>query len=197
MHNYRTYQNYQQRSISKIVSIFTQEWLNIAHKEFIVVDIETTGLDKNSNHIIEVAAIRYRNCAEVDKFVTLINPRIDIPHVTTRIHGITNKAVENSPTIETVMPELLKFLGNSLLTAHNANFDIGFIETWANKLGYKVGWNYVDTISIARRMIPGLINYKQATVLNAIGYEQSQYHRAEDDCRGCAQIMKLGVDSLI
>lgn len=182
---------------SKIVSLLSKKWLSLAYNEFIVVDLETTGLNKNNDYIIEVAAIRYQKGYEVDKFVTLINPCVYIPAGVSRIHGIYNEHVANSPTIEKVLPRLLDYLGNSLLVAHNANFDIGFIEVWAGRLSYEPHWNYVDTISVAKKFIPGLPNYKQHTILDAIGYKQNRYHRAEDDCRGCAEIMNIGINSLI
>ncbi|MCL2173196.1 MAG: exonuclease domain-containing protein [Candidatus Bathyarchaeota archaeon] len=181
---------------SEIVSLFTQEWFNLACKEFIALDIETTGLNRNSDYILEVAVIKYQNSIEVDKFVTLINPKVPIPSSAIAIHGITNKMVQNSPTIDTVIPQLLNFLGNHLLVGHYVNFDIGFIEVWAKQLGHTAKWNYIDTISVAKKMLPGLPNYKLKTVLDAIDYKQVNYHRAEDDCKGCAEIMKKSINHL-
>jgi DNA polymerase III epsilon subunit family exonuclease len=181
---------------SEIVSLFTKEWFNLACTEFIALDIETTGLNRNYDYIIEVAAIKYQNCVEVDKFVTLINPKVPIPPEATAINGITDEMVKNSSSIETVLPQLLAFLGDKLLVGHYANFDISFIEVWAKQLGYSAKWNYIDTISIAKKLVPNLPNYKLITILNAIGYKQVNYHRAEDDCKGCAEIMKLGIKRL-
>jgi DNA polymerase III epsilon subunit family exonuclease len=184
------------KKASKIVSIMDAQWFNCAYDEFIAIDIETTGLCKTREHILEVAAIRYRKCEEVDKFVTLINPMVKIPYYVSQIHGITNETVKNSPTIDVVIPQLLEFMGNSIIVAHNAHFDIGFIEVWARRLGYNPIWNYIDTISAARKVIPGLSNYKQQTVLNAIGYVQKTYHRAEDDVRGCVEIINHVFDRM-
>lgn len=175
---------------SKIVSVTDKKWREAALKEFVVLDIETTGLNKASDYILEVAAIRFLNFIETEKFVSLINPLIKIPYYVSRIHGITNKTVENSPTVDVILPGLLEFMGCSLIAAHNANFDIGFIEVWSRRLGFNPRWNYIDTVSAARKALPRLPDYKQLTVLNAIGYQQDAYHRAEDDCRGCAEILK-------
>ena len=180
---------------SKIVSIFTKKWLDIAYQEYVVIDIETTGLYKEFDYIIEVAAIKYQDGVETDKLVSLINPQAKIPQDAIRVHGITNKHVSKAFTIQEFMPILLSYLGDSLLVAHNASFDIGFIEVWARRLGYNPVWNYVDTISIAKRLLPGLPNYKQQTILDAIGFAQKEYHRAEADCRGCAEIMNIGINS--
>lgn len=178
------------------MSLFTREWLSIACREFIAIDIETTGLSKYSDSIIEVAAIKYQNCTETDKFTTLINPNREIPYQATQIHGITNDMVKDAPTIEVTMPQLLAFLQNHVLVGHNAHFDIGFIEANAKRLGYNTKWNYIDTISIAKKILPGLLNYKLLTVLNAINYKQIRYHRAEDDCKGCAEIIKTSIKHL-
>ena len=182
--------------ISKIVSVYTDKWRHIAEKEFIVIDIETTGLSKASDCIIEVAAIRYADGQEQDKFVSLIKPGFTIPSEATAVNGITESMVRNAPEIEQVLPDFLDYLGENLLVGHNVNFDIGFIEVWARRLGYNPVWNYIDTISVAKKAIPGLVDYKQKTVLDAINYKQATYHRAEEDCRGCAQIMILALDSL-
>ena len=181
---------------SKIVSVLDSKWRNAAYKEFVALDIETTGLEKWNQYILEVAAIRYKKCEEVEKFVSLINPLATIPRYVSQIHGITNKTVENAPTIDIVLPQLLDFMGDNIIVAHNANFDIGFIEVWARRLGYDPYWNYIDTVSAAKKTIPGLPNYKQPTVLSAIGYKQDTYHRAEDDVRGCAEIMKYVFNKL-
>ena len=181
---------------SKIVNIMTKKWQDAAYEEFVALDIETTGLEKSHEYILEVAAIRYRECVEVEKYVSLINPLVRIPRYVSQIHGITNKTVENAPTIDIVLPQLLNFMGENIIVAHNANFDIGFIEVWARRLGTYPCWNYIDTVSAAKKVIKGLPNYKQPTVLNAIGYKQDTYHRAEDDVRGCAEIMKYVFDKL-
>ncbi len=182
---------------SKIVSLFSDKWLNVAKNEFVVIDIETTGLSKTTDYIVELAAVRYSGCQETEKCVSLINPRVMIPPEAVAIHHITNAMVHNAPTIEKVLPDYLDFLGDSLIVGHNVNFDIGFIEVWSRRLGYDPSWNYIDTIAVSKKMLPGLENYKQQTILNAIGYQQNKYHRAEDDCRGCAAIMMLGISSLV
>ena len=181
---------------SEIVSILDERWCKCAYEEFIALDIETTGLGKGHEHILEVAAIRYRKCKEIDKFVSLINPLARIPYYVSQIHGITNETVKDSPTIDVVLPQLLDFMGNSIIVAHNAHFDIGFIEVWARRLGYDPYWNYIDTISVARKVLPGLPNYKQHTILNAIGYVQDTYHRAEADVRGCVEIIMYAFDKI-
>ena len=174
---------------SRIVSVFTKKWFDVAAESFIVIDIETTGLSNIIDHIVEIAAIRYEGGMERETFSTLVKPPIVMSDEVIGIHHITNEMVEDAPTIEEVMPELLDFVGDSLLVGHNVNFDVGFIEIDARQLGYDPCWSYVDTISVAKKIIPGLPNYKQATVVNALGIRQSIAHRAEEDCRACAEII--------
>lgn len=182
---------------SKIVSLWSRKWLEIASEEFVVVDLETTGLDKYTDKIVEISAIRYRNCVEVEKFVTLVDPQRPIPLDATGVHHITNSMVRNAPTDRQAIPALLDFLGNSLLAGHNVNFDISFIEVAARLQGFDPQWNYIDSMSVAKRLIPGLPDYRQTTILNALNVKQNRYHRAEDDCRGCAEIILLGINSLL
>lgn len=178
---------------SKAVNLNTKKWSSAAQTEFIVIDVETTGLSKETDYLLEVAAVRYRDGKEVDSFSSLINPGVNIPKASTKIHGITDGKVRNAPPIEKALPEYLDFLGESLLVAHNASFDIGFLEVWSRRIGFDPSWKYVDTLTVARRTIDGLPNYKQATVLQSLGHRQSRYHRALDDCRGCAHIMNYGL----
>lgn len=182
---------------SKIVSLFTKKWLAAAAEEFIVLDIETTGLDSRNDRIVEVSAIRYNKLVESEKFVTLVNPGTIIPIAATEIHHITNQMVIDAPFVEQVIPPLLSFLKSSVIVGHYVNFDISFIEVAARRMGFAPAWNYIDTISIAKKLIPGLPNYKLKTILDAIHVNQATYHRAEDDCRGCAEIILLGINSLL
>ena len=182
---------------SRIVSIFNKKWLEPSYSEFIAIDLETTGLDRLNDRIIEFSGIRYVNGQECERLTMLINPHIPIPTAATNINGINNQMVMDAPSIEQSLPTILSFLSGKILVAHNANFDVGFLETTARRLGIEVYWNYVDTISIAKKLLPGLENYKLKTVLDKIGYSPALYHRAEEDCRGCAQIMLLGLNSLI
>ena len=174
---------------SKIASIFTQKWYDAVCEEFVVVDIETTGLSKDFDHIIEIAAIRYEGGVEQEKFTTLVKPPFAIPEEAIAIHHITNAMVNNAPPISSVISAFLDFVGESILVGHNANFDISFLEIAAREQGFSPSWRYIDTISVAKKAYPGLPNYKQQTVLRAIGYKQPSEHRAEDDARGCAYIL--------
>lgn len=178
------------------VSVFQREHSAAARQAFVVVDIETTGFSRYTDSVVEIAALKYENCVEVGSFITLVNPGRPIPKAAVAVHHITDAMVKEAPAIGEVMPGFLEFVGDSLIVGHNANFDIGFLEEAAQKMGHAPAWQYVDTIAVAKRILPGLQNYRQATVLDAIGYRQQEYHRAEHDCRGCAQILLLAMEKI-
>jgi len=181
---------------SQLQSLFLEPWHTAACREFVVLDIETTGLHKVHDGIVEIAAIRYEHCRETASFFTMVNPLRPIPAGATAVHGITDDMVLDAPTLADVLPSLLDFLGDSLIVGHWVNFDLSFIEIGARRMGLDPVWNYLDTISIAKKLIPGLANYRQGTVLAALGITQERAHRAEDDCRGCSQIALFGIEQV-
>lgn len=186
--------NYEKQS--KIVSIFTKKWSGVCRQEFVVLDFETTGLDKAFDRIVEIAAIRYMNGREVDKFVTLVNPQTPIPAEAQAVHHISNRMVANAPTEEVAIPQLIDFIGDSLLVGHNVNFDVGFLEIAAQRCGQIVKYNYIDTISVSKKLFSGLPNYKLGTIAQSMNFDTSKLHRAEADVRVCAEIMTVALDSL-
>lgn len=165
------------------------EWVHIVKRRFVALDIETTGLSPYRDAIVEIAAVRFVNGEETDKFVTLVNPQRPIPFAAYNIHKISNAMVKNAPLMHEVIGPLLDFLGDDIVVGHNVTFDLGFIEHAARQYGYDPNIEYIDTRSVARQAWRGLPNYKLQTVLSAIGYKPHVQHRAEDDCRGCAEII--------
>lgn len=153
---------------------------------FVAIDVETTGLSPFANELIEVSAIKYEGYQKIDTFSTLIRPKVRIPYYITKITGITNDMVRNAPAIEEVMPELIRFIGDSTLVAHNANFDYKFIQNYS---GYHFSNNKViDTVPIGRKLYPELPNHKLGTIAKHIGITEDGFHRAEFDCECCAKI---------
>lgn len=181
---------------SKIVSIFTQKWGKVCKEEYIALDFETTGLDKTFDRIIEIAAIKYVNRQEVGKFVTLVNPQRPIPSEAQAVNHITNQMVFRAPIEKDIIPQLISFLGSSLIVGHNVNFDLGFLEIAAQRCGMNVKYNYIDTISVSRKLFPGLSNYKLGTIANCMNFDTSKLHRAESDVRVCAEIITVALDSI-
>lgn len=153
---------------------------------FVAIDVETTGLSPTSNELIEVSAIKYDGNKKIDTFSTLIKPKVRIPYYITNITGITNDMVEEAPEVEDVMPELVKFVGDLPIIAHNANFDYKFIQNYSNNSFTKN--NVIDTVPIGRKLYPGLPNHKLGTIAKHIGITEDGFHRAEFDCECCAKI---------
>lgn len=181
---------------SKIVSIFTRKWYDVCQKDFIVLDFETTGLDKVYDSIIEIAAIRFENGVEKEKYVTLVKPLLHIPPEATAINHITNQMVRNAPSEKDTIPKLIDFIGDSIIVGHNVNFDIGFLEIAAQRQGKNVQYNYIDTMSIAKKLFPDLPDYKLGTIAQFLDFDTSSLHRAEADVYVCSEIVKIALDTL-
>ena len=153
---------------------------------FVAIDVETTGLSPFNNELIEISAIKYQKNKKIDTFSTLIKPKVKIPYYITKITGITNEMVQNAPEIEEVMPELIGFIGEHELVAHNANFDYKFIQNYSGNSFSKN--KVIDTVDIGRKLYPELPNHKLGTIAKHIGITEDGFHRAEFDCECCAQI---------
>ncbi len=182
---------------SKIVSIFTKKWREVCRSEFIALDFETTGLNYKNDRIIEVAAIKYVNGLETDKMVTLVNPLMHIHSDTTAINHITDDMVTDAPTERSVIPQLIEFLGDSLIVGHYVNFDLSFLEVAAQRYGYNIKYNYIDTLSVSKKLFKGLPNYKLGTIADSLHIDTGTLHRAEADVRVCAEIINIALNSLI
>lgn len=182
---------------SKIVSIFTKKWREVCRNEFIALDFETTGLNYKNDRIIEVAAIKYVDGIESDKIVTLVNPLMHIHSDATAINHITDDMVADAPTERSVIPQLIEFLGDSLIVGHYVNFDLSFLEVAAQRYGYNVKYNYIDTLSVSKKLFKGLPNYKLGTIADSLHIDTGTLHRAEADVRVCAEIINIALNSLI
>lgn len=156
--------------------------MKISAAEYIVIDVETTGLSPDDDRIIEVAAVKCENDRIVDSFHSLINPGRRIPSNVTKLTGIKNADVAGAPDMDTVAPELSEFIDNLPLVAHNANFDIKFIANAFKRAGVSKGMLYIDTLVLARNAFPDMPNHKLSTLINELGLlDHEQEHRAMSD----------------
>ncbi len=156
----------------------------------IVFDIETTGFGPVKDKIIEIGAVKLVGGEITETFSTFINPEIPIPEEITKLTSITNEMVRDAERIEEVLPKFLKFCENCILVAHNASFDVGFIRKKAELLQIKVGFTSVDTVAIARILLPHLTNYKLHIVCKELNISLENHHRAVDDAMATAEIYK-------
>ncbi|MGB8453692.1 MAG: PolC-type DNA polymerase III [Anaerocolumna sp.] len=155
---------------------------------FVVFDIETTGFGPVKDKMIEIGAVKVVNGTVVDKFSTFINPEIPIPYEIEQLTGIKDDMVLKYPTIDVILPKFLAFCGHSALVAHNANFDVSFITKKAEVLGIKIDYTVIDTVGLARILLPDLSRYKLNTVAKALNISLENHHRAVDDAGATAGI---------
>lgn len=151
--------------------------------DYVIFDLETTGLDSTKDKIIEIGALKYKNSKLVAEFSVLINPEVKVPEVITKITGLTDNDLQNKKTIREVLPEFLEFIEDLTLIAHNSEFDLGFIEENIKSLGLNMISNKnIDTVEIARKYIPKAYNYKLETLKKYFHLDYGS-HRSVDDCK--------------
>ena len=163
---------------------------------YIVFDIETTGFSSIRDSIIEIGAVKVQDGRIVDRFSTFVNPKRPIPFEITNLTSITDEMVMDSPGIETILPQFLEFVGDGVLVAHNAGFDVGFIEQNCRNLGLDDHFIYVDTVALARVLLPTLSKYKLNIVAKALNISLENHHRAVDDAGATAEIFVKFVEML-
>ncbi len=153
-----------------------------APNDYVVFDLETTGLNKYDDKIIEIGAIKYINGVESEKFHTYVNPQRHIPSAATNINGISDRDVKNAPKAEKALSDFLSFIDNYTLIAYNSDFDMGFIQIeCSNSLGKTVKNDVIDALPLARKYLPQLPNKKLVTVKNYFNLDVGS-HNAIDDC---------------
>lgn len=155
---------------------------------YVVFDIETTGFSSSRNRIIEIGAVKVINGAITDKFSTFVNPDVPIPFQIEQLTGINDNMVLPYPKIDEILPQFLEFCGDSVLVAHNASFDVGFIAYNAARLNIAFDPTVIDTVALARLLLPKLNRYKLDTVAKALNISLENHHRAVDDAGCTAEI---------
>ncbi|HHV10242.1 MAG TPA: PolC-type DNA polymerase III [Clostridiales bacterium] len=155
---------------------------------FVVFDIETTGFSQNKDRIIEIGAVKVINGQVADKYSTFINPEVPIPYEIEQLTHINDDMVIGAPKIEEILPQFLEFCGGCSLVAHNASFDVGFIQKNAEHLGIETCFTVIDTVGLARILLPDLSRYKLNTVAKALGVSLENHHRAVDDAGATSEI---------
>ncbi|HSQ33855.1 MAG TPA: PolC-type DNA polymerase III, partial [Peptostreptococcaceae bacterium] len=163
---------------------------------FIVFDIETTGFSNKNDRITEIGAVKIENFKVVDRFSELINPEIDIPYKIQELTGITNDLVKDKPNIEEVLPKFMEFVGDYTLVAHNSDFDTGFIREKCSQIGIEYKNEAIDTLSLARILLPKLKRYRLNNIAKELGIPLLNHHRAVDDAEATAQMFVKFLDIL-
>ncbi len=150
-----------------------------------VFDIETTGLSPETDQVVELSALKVSGGEVVDEFSMLVNPGVPIPEIVTDITGLTDAMVKDAPSIDVVLGEFVKFIGNAVLMGHNIRmFDLKFIQRDALRcFGKELANDWVDTLVIARRFLPELSSRSLESLSLWYGVSYAGAHRALADCR--------------
>jgi DNA polymerase-3 subunit epsilon len=167
-----------------------RERLPLADLDFVVVDTETTGGSSSHGHrLTEVAAVRIRDGRVVDRFASLVNPERTIPPEITRLTGITNAMVAKAPAFDSVAPDLLDFLGTSVIVAHNAPFDRAFLDAELRRTyGRRLASPFLCTVQLARRVVPGLGSYRLDALAEYFSVSIANRHRALGDAEATGEV---------
>ncbi len=163
---------------------------------YVVFDLETTGFSPIKDKIIEIGAVKVEQGKITEKFSTFVNPKVPIPFQITQLTSITDEMVLDAPDIETALPEFLAFIGDAVLVAHNASFDVGFIEQNLRYQDIVPDFTSVDTVAMARILLPTLSKFKLNVVANALHISLENHHRAVDDAGATAEIFVKFIEML-
>ena len=174
--------------VDDIKNIVTDSRGQSLDSTFVVFDIETTGFSAVNDRIIEIGAVKVENGMITEKFSEFVNPERPIPFEIEKLTNINDRMVEDAPNISVILPRFMDFCKGSVLVAHNADFDTGFIRHNCEVLGLPYDYTYVDTLGIARSFLEGLKNYKLDTVVEAMGCTLANHHRAVDDAGATADV---------
>ncbi len=168
--------------------------LSLYTRDYVVFDLETTGLSPEADEMIEISGIRVREGKAVEEFSTLVNPGRPIPYAASRVNGITDRMVREAPDLRDALGRFLAFIGEDVLVGHNIHtFDMLFLYNGAARaLKRTVPNDYVDTLYLAKSCLPGLYRYRLTDLAAHFGIDTQGAHRALKDCdmnRQCYECM--------
>ena len=163
---------------------------------YCVLDLETTGFSFRTEKITEVGIMKVKNGEVIDEFSCFVNPEKPIPQRVIEVTNITDDMVKDAETIETVMPKIIEFVGDSVLVAHNADFDIGFLKYNAKVLGLTLDNTYLDTLRLAKELFPEYKKYKLGIIAENLGIKVEVAHRALDDVDTTVKVLNVMFEML-
>jgi DNA polymerase III epsilon subunit family exonuclease len=161
----------------------------VSQVTFVAFDFETTGLYAGQDSIVEFGAAKFRNGQVLETFGALVDPGRPMPPDATRVSGITDAMLKGQPAIATVLPDFMRFIGDSVLVAHNAPFDWGFLRTTCDRNGLAMPPNqFIDTQVLAKKAYPGQKSYSLQNLAAFLRFPPNQAHRAVDDSVMCMKL---------
>jgi DNA polymerase-3 subunit alpha (Gram-positive type) len=156
---------------------------------YCVFDLETTGVSYRTDKITEIGIIKYKDGEIIDKFESFVNPEKPIPMKVQEITNITDEMVKDAPTIEQILPKVMEFFGDSVLVAHNADFDTGFIRYNCQLQNIPFDNTYLDTLQLAKELYPDFTKYKLGIIAEKLGIKVEVAHRALDDVETTVKVL--------
>ena len=163
---------------------------------YCVLDLETTGISITTEKITEVGIMKVKNGEVIDEFEIFVNPEKPIPQRVVEVTNITDEMVKDAETIDKVFPKILEFVGDSIIVAHNASFDVGFLKYNAKLLGYEFNNTYIDTLPLAKDLFPDLKKYKLGKIADSLGIEVDVAHRALADVDTTVKVFNVMLKKL-
>ena len=155
--------------------------------EYVAFDLETTGLYRQDT-IIEIGAVRMKQGREIERFQTFVDPRCRLHSKTVELTGITDAMLKGAPTIDEILPKFKEFVGDSVLVAHNADFDANFVRRACEQQGIRWDMTYVDTLTISQCLMPEMGRFSLDVVAKKFDLADFNHHRADDDALVCGKI---------
>ncbi|KGK86925.1 DNA polymerase III subunit alpha [Clostridium sp. HMP27] len=163
---------------------------------YCVLDLETTGFSPVTEKITEIGIMKLKDGKVIEEFSCFVNPEKPIPARVIEVTNITDDMVKDADTIENVFPKMLQFIQGSVLVAHNAEFDVGFLKHNAKVLGYNFDFTYLDTLSLAKELFPDFKTYKLGRIAKNLGIKVEVAHRALDDVATTVKVFNIMLEKL-
>lgn len=172
------------------------DWIAAVYDKavFTAFDTETTGINAKEERVVEIGGVKFDKRGIISRFNVLINPEKPMPLEAGEVNKITDEMLADKPKFAQVLPDFLSFIKNTVLVAHNAGFDIAFINCELERCGKtKLNHKVFDTLTFAREVYPGLSSYALQNLAVQFGVQAINAHRAEDDARVCMEFFKIAI----
>ena len=179
-----------------VTSVYDAKEQKIDETTYCVLDIETTGISRFTEKITEFGIMKVKNGEVIDTFESFVNPEKSIPPRVVEVTNITDDMVKDAETIDKVMPKVIEFVGDSVVVAHNANFDVGFIKYNAELLGLNFNNTYIDTLALAKELFPDFKKYKLGIIAEKLGIKVDVAHRALADVETLVAVFNVMIEQL-
>jgi len=166
--------------------------MNTRQTEYVVFDVETTGLSPQSgDRIVEIAAVRVKNWKIIDTFQSLVDPQRELPMEAQQIHNITQEMLTGAPTADQILPKMIDFTAGACLVGHNVKFDLNFLCFQLSLIGRKLKEETpaIDTLKMAKELLPHLTSFRLSHVAHSLGAKIDTHHRALPDVQLTASVM--------